>query len=204
MRHGLVDDHIQYEFQSILNVLTHFSVSLTQLVSVLIILGLQIALTVTQTCEYRFGIGFWSFPFLIISPLSIWLVIWRRTSMACLIAIFIHFCSTLFATAIIIVSFLVLIGPMGFTCSKSSLNESYVILNSALIGISGFFKLFNYGELILLYMIIRNNDRISARYMNEFFERDPSVVPDPANINVWRSWSAVSSETRSNSDVFFA
>ncbi|CAF4537566.1 unnamed protein product, partial [Rotaria magnacalcarata] len=51
MRHGLVDDHIRYEFQSILNVLTHFSVSLTQLVSVLIILGLQIALTVTQTCE---------------------------------------------------------------------------------------------------------------------------------------------------------
>ncbi|CAF5114168.1 unnamed protein product [Rotaria sp. Silwood1] len=86
----------------------HFSFSLTQLVTVLVILGLLIASTVTQTCAYHFGIGFWSFPFLLISPLSIWLVIWRRSSISCLIAILIHFCSTLFATAIIIISFLVL------------------------------------------------------------------------------------------------
>ncbi|CAF0821010.1 unnamed protein product [Rotaria sordida] len=203
MQNSLVDGHIRHEFQSVLNILIHFSFSLTQLVSVLAILGLQIALTITQTCAYHFGIGFWTFPFLIISPLSIWLVIWRRSSMTCFIAIVIHFCSTLFATAIIILSFLVLIGQIGFTCSISSLNTSYVILNSSLIGMSSFFKLFNYGELILLYMLIRSHDKISTIYIDEFVQRDYSFIPDSIYVNAWRSWSEVNNEIRSNSDVFF-
>ncbi|CAF3692860.1 unnamed protein product [Rotaria sp. Silwood1] len=203
MHNSLVDGHIRHEFRSILNILIHFSLSLTQLVSVLAILGLQIALTVTQTCAYQFAIGFWSFPFLIMSPISIWLVIWRRNLVTCLSAIVVHFCSTLFATAIIIFSFLVLIGQIGFTCSTSSLNTTYVVLNSSLIGMSGFFKLFNYGELILLYMLIRNHDKISTTSMNEFFQRDHSFMPDRTYVNAWRSWAEVNSETRSNSDVFF-
>ncbi|CAF2452052.1 unnamed protein product [Rotaria sp. Silwood2] len=203
MQNSFIDGHIRHEFRSILNILIHFSFSITQLVSVFAILGLQIALTVTQTCAYQFGIGFWSFPFLIISPLSIWLVIWRRSLASCLIAMIIHFCSTLFATAIIILSFLVLIGQIGFTCSTSSLNSYYVVLNSSLIGISGFFKLFNYGEIILLYMLIRNHDKISTTHINEFFRRDYPFTSDPVCVNTWRSWSEVNSETRSNSDVLF-
>jgi hypothetical protein len=198
------DDPIRHKFRSILNILIHFSLSLSELMSVLAILGLQIVLTITQTCAFHFGIGFWSFPFLLISPLSIWLVIWRRNLMACFIAILIHFCSTLFATAIIIVSFLVLIGQIGFICSTSSLTSSYIILNSALIGIAGVFKLLSYSEVILLYQLIRNNDQTSPIFIEEYDEKDYPSESEPVHVNIWRSWSAVVSETRSNSDIFFA
>ncbi|CAF4542747.1 unnamed protein product, partial [Rotaria sp. Silwood2] len=164
MSNSLDDGHIRHEFRSILNILIHFSFSLTQLVTVLAILGLLIALIVTQTCAYRFGIGFWSFPFLLISPLSIWLVIWRRSSISCLI-----------------------IDQIGFVCSTSSLNSSYVILNSSFIGIAGLFKLFNYGEVILLYILFRNNDQTSTIFIEEYYERDHSFISDAKNINVWRS-----------------
>jgi hypothetical protein len=205
MQNNLFDDHVRHEFRSILNVLIHFSFSLTELVSVLAILGLQIALTITQTCPFRFGIGFWSFPFLLISPLSIWLVLWRRSSYTCCFAILIHFCSTLFATAIIIVSFLVLIGQSGFICSTSSWNSSYIVLNSLLIGIAGLLKCFSYGEMILLYMLIRNNGQQSSRiFIEEYDERTDPFASDTLNVNVWRSWSVVTSETQSNSDIFFA
>ncbi len=204
MNDNLEDDHIRHKFRSVLNVLIHFSFSLTQLVIIVGILGLQIALTVTQTCSYRFGIGFWSFPFLLISPVSIWLVMWRRNSISCLIAILIHFCSTLFATAIIIVSFLILIGQIGFICSTSSLNSYYIILNSSLIGIAILFKLFSYGEIILLYILIRDNNQTSTIFIEEYSEKDQPFVSDTTNINIWRSWSAVTSETHSNSEIFFA
>jgi hypothetical protein len=204
MHNNLFDDPVRYKFRSILNILIHFSFSLTELVIVLAILGLQIALTITQTCAFSFGIGFWSFPFLLISPLSIWLVIWRRNSLSCFIAILMHLCSTLFATAIIIVSFLVLIGQIGFICSTSSLNSYYIVLNSSLIGITGIFKLFNYSEILLLYMIIRNNDQPSTIFIEDYYEKDYPFVSDTINVDVWRSWSAVTSETQSNLDVFFA
>ncbi|CAF3680630.1 unnamed protein product [Rotaria sp. Silwood1] len=101
-------------------------------------------------------------------------------------------------------SFLVLIDQIGFVCSTSSLNSSYIILNSSLIGIAGLFKLFNYGEVILLYILFRNNDQTSTIFIKEYYERDHSFVSDSKNINVWRSWSAVTGETQSNSDIFFA
>lgn len=204
MHNNLFDDHVRKEFRSILNILIHFSFSLTELVSILAILGLQIALTITQTCAFRFGIGFWSFPFLLISPLSIWLVLWRRNTTSCFIAILIHFCSTLFATAIIVVSFLVLIGQIGFLCSTSSLNNSYIVLNSSLLGLAVLFKLFNYGEIFLLYLIIRGNNQSSTIFIDEYYDGDHPFVSDDNNVNVWRSWSAITSETHSNSDVFFA
>ncbi|CAF0857921.1 unnamed protein product [Adineta steineri] len=204
MQDNLVDGYIRHEFRSVLNILIHFSFSLTQLVSVLAIIGLQIALTLTQTCPYRFGIGFWSFPFLLISPLSIWLVIWRRNSIVCFIAILIHFCSTLFATAIIIISFLVLIGQINFLCSISSLNSFYIMLNSSLIGIAIFFKIFNYGEIILLYLLIRNNDETSAIFNEDYFENDDPLVSNVINVNIWRSWAAVIDETQKSPDIFFA
>ncbi|UJR16477.1 hypothetical protein I4U23_003380 [Adineta vaga] len=204
MQTNPVHSHVRYHFQSILNVLIHFSFSLTQLVCVLAILGLQITLTITQTCPYRLGIGFWSFPFILMSPLSIWLVIWRRNSIACLIAILIHFCSTLFATAIVIVSFLVLIGQMNYLCTQSSFNSFYIILNSSLIGITIFFKLFNYGEILLLYFVLRNTDETSSIFFQDDYENNNSFESNFINVNIWRSWSAVIDENQRNSDIFFA
>jgi hypothetical protein len=204
MKKNSVDGRIRHEFRSILNILIHFSFSLTQLVSVLAILGLQITLAITQTCPYSFGIGLWLFPFLFISPISIWLVIWRRNSITCLIAIFIHFCSTLFATAIIIVSFLVLIGQIGISCSTYSLNSFYIVLNSSLIGIAAFFKLFTYGEVILLYLLLRNNDEESTIFIQEYNEKDYPMGSDIIDANVWRSWSAFTDKTQKHSDIFFA
>jgi hypothetical protein len=192
------DSRIRHEFRSILNILIHFSFSLTQLVCVFGILALQIVLTVTQTCAYPIGIGFWSFPFLLIAPITIWIVLWRRTSISCLIAILIHFCSTLFATAIIIVSFLVFIGQIGFVCPTSSLNVYYIGLHSSLIGVAALLKLSNYGEICLLYMLIKDNHETSTKIIEE---SDYPSAPD--NVNVWRSWSAVANETRRNSDDIF-
>jgi len=204
MEKNSVDGHIRHEFRSILNILIHFSFSLTELVSALAIFGLQITLAITQTCPYRLNIGFWLFPFLFISPISIWLVIWRRNSITCLIAIFIHFCSTLFATAIIIVSFLVLIGQIGISCSTYSLNSFYIVLNSSLIGIAAFFKLFTYGEVILLYLLVRNNDEESTIFIQEYNEKDYPIGSDIIDANVWRSWSAFTDKTHKHSDIFFA
>ncbi|CAF0902047.1 unnamed protein product [Adineta ricciae] len=192
---------VQYHFHSILNVLIHFSFSLTQLISILAILGIQIALTITQTCPYQFGIGFWSFPFLLMSPLSIWFVLWRRNSIACFIAILLQFCSTLFATAILIVSFLVLINRTSFICSLSSLNSFYIILNGSLIGIVLLFKLFSYGEVLLLYFVLRNMDDSSSIFFQDNYENNE---PNCIHVNVWRSWSAVIDENQRNSEIFFA
>jgi hypothetical protein len=204
MQNNGFEDHVRDEFRSILNVLIHFSLSLTELVCVLAILGLQISLTIAQSCAFRFGIGFWSFPFLLISPISIWLVMWRQNSMACFIAILIHFCSTLFATAIIIVSFLVLIGQIGFLCSTSSLNSSYIAFNSALIGVAGLFKFFSYSEVILLYSLIRSNDQASTIFIEEYDEKSDPFESKMVDAKIWRSWSAVTGKTQSNPDIFFA
>lgn len=206
MENNVLDGHIRHEFRSIFNILLHFFMSLTQLVCILGLLGLQIALTVTQTCAFHLGIGFWSFPFLLLSPLSIWFVLWRRNIASCVIAILIHFCATLFATAIIIVSFLVLIGQIGFLCSTSSLNSSSIALNSALIGIAALLKLFNYMEVILLYLLIKNNsnNQPSAIFIEEYNGKDDIFSSDKAHVNVWRSWSTMPSDTHSCSDIFFA
>lgn len=204
MENNVFDGHVRNEFRSILTILLHFSMSLTELVSILALLGLQIALTVTQTCAFRLGIGFWSFPFLLLSPLSIWFVLWRRNVTSCVIAILIHFCSTLFATAILLVSFLVLIGQIGFLCSTSSFNSSYIALNSALIGIATLLKLFHYTEIILLYLLIKNKNQPSTIFIEECHGKDDLFGSEIAPVNIWRSWSTIPSETHSYFDVFFA
>lgn len=201
MEHKELDDYIRNEFRSILNILIHFSMSLIELLSILALLGLQIALTVTQTCAFRIWIVFWSFPFLLLSPISLWLVLWRRSTTSCLLAISIQFCSTLFATGIIIVSFLVLIGQMGFVCSTSS----STMLNSALIGIAGLLKLFNYIEILLLYWLIKNPNQSSTIFMEEYHDGNDELFTSKMNqVNVWHSWSTIPSETYSYSDIFFA
>ena len=91
-------------------------------------------------------------------------------------------------------SFLVLIGQIGSLCSTSSLNSSYIALNSALIGLAALLKLFNYTEVILLYILIKNNtnNQPSAIFIEEYNEKDDLFRSDIVHINVWRSWSTVS------------
>ncbi len=184
-----------------IRLLTHFSISLIQLISAVTILALQITLIITQTCAYHIGVGFWSISFLLIAPISIWVVLWRRNSIACFIAIITQVISTLFATSIIIISFLTLIGQI--ECSTSSSNIYSISLNSSFIGIVGLFKILNYCEILLLYRIKRNTDQIPTIFVKDFYENDSSLLLNSTSTNTWYSWSTVSSETHSDVDYLF-
>jgi hypothetical protein len=201
MRNSWIDYRIRYKFRSIVKLFIHFIISLIQLISVLAILGLQIMLTITQTCAYHISTGFWSIPFLLLSPIGIWIVIWRRTSFACFIAIVTHLIATLFATSIIIISFLTLIGQI--ECSTSSLNVYYIILNSSFIGIAGLFKIFNYCEIILLCRLKRNTDQIPTIFIKDLYKADSPLYQYPSHINTCHSRSTLSSEAYSDVDSIF-
>lgn len=201
MRNILIDNRIRYKFRSMIRLLTHFSISLIQLISAVTILALQITLIITQTCAYHIGVGFWSISFLLIAPISIWVVLWRRNSIACFIAIITQVISTLFATSIIIISFLTLIGQI--ECSTSSSNIYSISLNSSFIGIVGLFKILNYCEILLLYRIKRNTDQIPTIFVKDFYENDSSLLLNSTSTNTWYSWSTVSSETHSDVDYLF-
>ncbi len=201
MRNSWINNRIQYEFRSISKLLIHFSISLIQLICALAILGLQILLIITQTCVYHVGVGFWSIPFLLISSISIWIVIWRRTAIACFIAIITHLIATVFATSIIIISFLTLIGQI--ECSTSSLTMYYIPLNSSFIGIAGLFKIFNYCELILLYRLRRNTDRIPTIFTKDLYRTDSPVLLISTPTNTWDSLSTFSNETHNDLDYIF-
>src|SRR5215510_8585962 len=125
---------INNRFQSIFYAITHFSCSVMQLACISTILGLQITLTVTETCAFRIGVGFWSFPFLLLSPISIWILLWKRNSISYFITFILHICSTLFATTVIIISFIALIKQIGSPCSISSMSNNYFLsINISLI-----------------------------------------------------------------------
>ena len=187
----------------VLNLFQIFALSFAQLLSVLAIGALQITLTVTETCAYRLGIGFVLLPFLLGAPLSIWLFLWRQTSIACLIAILVHFCATLFATAGLIVSALVLINPVDLPCSPSSLSNPYIAINSAWIGIAAFFKLLTYGQIVLLCLILRHDDRTSRTLIEEIH---PRHYPSPFSFGPEHQWrcSLGSTHSPSHLDEFFA
>ncbi len=202
MRNSWINNRIQYEFRSISKLLIHFSISLIQLICALAILGLQILLIITQTCVYHVGVGFWSIPFLLISSISIWIVIWRRTAIACFIAIITHLIATVFATSIIIISFLTLIGQIECSTS-SSLTIYYIPLNSSFIGIAGLFKIFNYCELILLYRLRRNTDRIPTIFTKDLYRTDSPVLLISTPTNTWDSLSTFSNETHNDLDYIF-
>lgn len=144
------------ENSSILSVIIHFSSSLLQLICALAILGLQIALTVTETCAFRIGVGFWSFPFLLFSSISIWILLWKRNSLCCFLAFILHICATLFATTIILIGFLTLIDQIGSVCSPSSRSNPYFLwINISLMGVSLLLKLILYIEILFLYFLRR-------------------------------------------------
>ncbi|CAF1313289.1 unnamed protein product [Rotaria magnacalcarata] len=176
-------------FRSILYVLIHFSCSLIQLACVFAILGLQITLTVTETCAYRIGVGFWSAPFLLAAPISIWMLIWKQNAFYCFIAFIIHIFSTLLASIVIIISFIALIGQIGSPCSTSSSSNNYFLsINISLIGVTVLFKSFIYAEIIVLYRL--------QRYIHEppildSYEKNYRIISEDVNNKAWDSFGSI-------------
>jgi hypothetical protein len=154
-------------------ILTHSLCSIIQLACILALLGLQITLTITQTCAFPIGVVFWSFPFLLISPISIWILLWKRNLIYYYLTFIIHFCSNLFATTIIIISFLSLIGQIQTSCSTT--NSYHLSMNISLISISIFLKLFLYGEILFLYIL-------------QHHYRDSSTLLADINTKTWNSF----------------
>lgn len=182
------DISIRNRFRSVLHVLIHFSFSLIQLACVFSILGLQITLTVTQTCAFHIGVGFWSAPFLLAAPISIWILIWKQNSLCCSLAFIIHMCSTLFASIIVIISFLALIGQIGSSCSTSSSSNSYFLsMNISLIAVAVLFKIFIYAEIILLYMLQRYINEPPILSEKNVYENNYHILSNDANFRKWNS-----------------
>jgi hypothetical protein len=162
------------------------------LCGVFAILGLQITLTITETCAFRIGVGFWSFPFLFASPISIWILLWKRNSLYCCFTFIFHICSTLFATIIILISFLSLIGQIGSPCSVSSTTNNYFwSINISLIGVSLFLKFFIYAEILLLYMLRKNTNEPSVLLDKQFQEKNYEIISDDGNIKSWKSFRSI-------------
>jgi hypothetical protein len=147
------DDYLKFESNS--RIILHVLFSCIQFICALAILALQITLTVTETCAFRIGIGFWSFGFLICAPISTWIFLCKRNLNSCLITFIIHICSNLFATKVIIISFIVLIQPAEVLCSTSDNYSSS--LNISIISVAVALKIFLYGEIILLYLFRRSS-----------------------------------------------
>jgi len=173
---------ISNRFRSIVYVLIHFSCSIIQLACAFAILGLQITLTIKETCAFRIGVGFWSFPFLILSPISIWILLWKRNSLSCFLTFIFHICSTLFATTIIIISFLTLIGSI---CSTT--NNYFLSINISLIGISVFLKIFLYSEMILIYFLQRHGNDPSILLDEEFQQKNYQIISNDKSWSSFRS-----------------
>ncbi len=201
MQNFFINYRIRYEFRSIIKVLIHFSLSLIQLLCALSILGLQITLIITQTCSYHNYIGFWSMPFLLIAPISIWITIWRRNSFACFITILTQLIATLISTSIIIISFFELIKQT--ECSTSSFNMYYLPLNISFISIAIVFKIFNYCEIILLHRLLRNTDQIPTIFAKDFYKKNYPILLNPMHMNLWHPRSTATSETHSDLDYLF-
>ncbi|CAF0760472.1 unnamed protein product [Adineta steineri] len=184
---------INNHFQSIFYLLIHISCSFVQLSCILTILGLQITLTITQTCAFSIGVGFWSFPFLFLSPISIWLLVWKRNLICYCLNFIFHICSTLFATTIIIISFLALIGQIGTSCSTSSstTNAYFLPLNISLIVISFILKLFIYGEILLLYMLQYNSTQPSILSDKQFQEKNYEIISDDVFMKRWNLFRSI-------------
>ena len=191
---------IKTRFQSIFHVLTHFSCSLIQLSCALGILGLQIALTVTETCAFHVGVGFWTCPSFLAAPVSIWILLWKRNLPYCWLSFVVHICSTLFATAVIIVSFLGLIGQIGSPCSTSSSTNVYFLpINVSLIVVALTLKLFLYAEMLLLYLLQRRSTEPAILSDKQFHERNYQIVSNDVNVKPWKVFRSMLKESEKNS-----
>jgi hypothetical protein len=79
----------------------------------------------------------------------------------------------------------------------------YIPLNSSFIGIAGLFKIFNYCELILLYRLRRNTDRIPTIFTKDLYRTDSPVLLISTPTNTWDSLSTFSNETHNDLDYIF-
>ncbi|UJR16501.1 hypothetical protein I4U23_003403 [Adineta vaga] len=162
----MISNENQFKLKSNLEIPIHFLCSSIQLVCIFSILGFQSVLTITKTCPFYTGIGYWSFPFLIIAPISIGIFLQKRTFIYSCLLIIIHFCSNLFATLIIIISFLVLIEQFGISCATTT--DYSFALNISLITVSICLKFVLYGEIILIYNIARQSRKISVSFKKKY------------------------------------
>ena len=171
---------------SIVNVIIHFSSSLIQLACALALLGLQITLTVTETCAFRLGVGFWSFPFFFLSSISIWILLWKRNSLCYFLAFILHIFATLFATTIILIGFLALIDQLGSVCSTSSRSKTYFLsINISLMIVSFALKFFLYLEMLLLYFIQRQSNDLSILTDKNIPGRNYQIRNDWKDVDIW-------------------
>ena len=148
---------IYYSFSPISCIVLQFLVSILQLMCVTAILTLQISLTLTKSCPYQIGIGFWSSTILLICPLSIWMILWRPNSTNFYATAIIQSCSNFLLTGIIITSILMIINHD--YCPLSSITTFFIPMNSLWISFGLLFKLCNYVQLLLLYKIHQNMSR---------------------------------------------
>ena len=152
---------IQQRFRSIVQFYLQLSFSLIEFICILILLSLQIVLTSSETCLYRISVVYWSSPFLVISPLAIWILLHQRNGMACLLAVISHFISTLFATGILLVSVLALfnIASLASTCSSTS--NSFLSMNISILIVTFIFKVFLYIEMVFLWILRTDENHFS-------------------------------------------
>lgn len=152
---------IQQRFRSIIQFYLQLSFSLIELICILILLSLQIVLTTSETCLYRISVVYWSSPFLFISPLAIWLLLHQRNGIACLLAVISHFISTLFATGILIVSFLALLNISSLSSNCSSTTNYFLSMNVSILIVTFIFKVFLYIEMVFLWIIRTDENHFS-------------------------------------------
>lgn len=206
MQLSSINSRIRYEFKLIQKVLAHFCLSFIEFLSAVAILVLQILFIINKTCPYHIAVGFWSMPFLLLCPISIWIVIWRRNSISCSISIFIHIIGTLVSTLIILLSFLTLINRIECLTLSSNSNSYFILLNSSMIGIVGFFKILVYSQIIILCKLRRNTEQIPTIFNKDIYQynHDSPLLLNYSQVNSWHSsWTTSSGETNAEFDYIF-
>ncbi|UJR29953.1 hypothetical protein I4U23_017500 [Adineta vaga] len=158
--------------------------------------SLQITLTATETCAYHIGVGFWSLPSLIAAPISIWILLWKQNLISCCLTFVIHVCSTLFATTIIIISFLVLIGLISSPCSSTT--NYFLPINICLIIVSVILKLFIYGEILLLYFLQHHVNKPIILSEKQFQEKNYEIITNDSNVQPWKVFRSILKKTQNN------
>ncbi|CAF0776370.1 unnamed protein product [Adineta steineri] len=173
------DENNHYEFKSNFQILLQFLCSIIQLICILTILCLQIFLIITNRCFFHIGYGFWSVPFLIIAPISVWIFLCKRNLFYCCLVIIIHMFSNLFTTIILILNILIYIKQIGTSCSI--LNDYSVSFNISIIILCILLKIFFYGEIFLVYIVGHKNQKISILLRKNF-----EIIFDKPNRKTWK------------------
>lgn len=144
-----VHDYLEFDqFSNRTFVLLQLYLSIIQLLCIVTILILQLTLNLTSTCPFHLGHGFWTVPILLLSPFAIWFIVWRPTFMNFAMAILLNSCSTLVATASILIHLGVIANDK--FCADSSITDLFLPVNVSWIFLGFLFKSCNYTEIVLL------------------------------------------------------